>query len=92
MQNNQNINNLLQERAKTHGDFKAQSKLTQLIKELFRQSQNWSMINSEQRESLDMSAGKIARILCGNPNEPDHWQDIAGYSMLVANSLQKTAP
>jgi hypothetical protein len=41
-----------------------------------------------QRESLDMIAHKIARILNGNPNVHDHWHDIAGYATLVANDLK----
>jgi hypothetical protein len=30
---------------------------------------------------------KMSRILCGNPNEPDHWRDIAGYATLIENIL-----
>jgi hypothetical protein len=36
-----------------------------------------------QREALDMILHKIARIVNGNPNETDHWHDIAGYATLV---------
>jgi hypothetical protein len=41
------------------------------------------------RESLDMISNKIARIVNGNPSEPDHWIDIAGYATLIANRLIK---
>jgi hypothetical protein len=31
---------------------------------------------------------KLARVIAGNPNEPDHWRDIAGYAELVVRSLE----
>ena len=34
-----------------------------------------------------MIACKIARILSGDPNWRDHWDDIAGYATLVAERL-----
>jgi hypothetical protein len=40
-----------------------------------------------QRESLEMNQHKVARILAGNPDEPDHWFDIAGYATLVHQRL-----
>ena len=39
------------------------------------------------REALEMTAHKTARILTGEPSEPDHWLDKAGYYTLVANCL-----
>lgn len=35
-----------------------------------------------------MIAVKIARILVGDCNHPDHWHDIAGYATLVADRLE----
>ncbi|WP_257617167.1 hypothetical protein [Campylobacter pinnipediorum] len=35
-----------------------------------------------------MIAHKIARILAGNPNYKDHWDDIAGYATLVSKELE----
>lgn len=39
-------------------------------------------------EALDMICHKIARILAGDPNEPDHWHDIAGYATLVEKEIK----
>ena len=39
-------------------------------------------------EALDMICHKIARIINGDPNHLDSWQDIAGYARLVAERLQ----
>jgi hypothetical protein len=36
---------------------------------------------------LEMIAHKIARILSGDPNHRDHWEDIAGYAELVVREI-----
>jgi hypothetical protein len=41
-----------------------------------------------QVEALEMIAHKIGRILSGDPNHQDHWDDIAGYAKLVSERLQ----
>jgi hypothetical protein len=77
------VNSTLAERGKTHGDFRVQAATTQAIKNAYEQSPNWPHMSDVQREALDMIAGKIGRILCGNPDEPDHYHDIAGYATLA---------
>ena len=85
---------LLNERGKTHGDFTLHAAVTQAIKNLYNapfqvgtdcHSTNWNRLNTVQREALEMIAHKIGRILAGNPNFKDHWDDIAGYAKLVAD-------
>jgi hypothetical protein len=85
------IDQVLSEREKTHGDFSEVAKFAQEFKTAFIASENYRLktVSSLQRESLDMIASKLARILCGNPDEPDHWLDIAGYALLVANNLKE---
>ena len=75
-------NDLIQERKSTHGDWLVQSELAFELRERMRASVNWPSLFPHQREALDMLATKISRILTGNPTEPDHWDDIAGYAML----------
>lgn len=43
-----------------------------------------------KKEALAMIATKIARIVNGNSDDPDHWRDIAGYAELVVHHLEKT--
>ena len=74
---------LLDERAKTHGDYLITSKITQRIKNMIRNSPSYPDMTLEQRESLDMIAMKMARIMSGDPSEPDHFRDIAGYALLA---------
>jgi len=51
-------------------------------------SSKWSYLSPTQREALDMTAHKIGRILAGDPDHKDHWDDIAGYTTLVAKELK----
>ena len=77
---------ILDEREKTHGDYARLSRLSQKLKRLIRIEP--SELTHQQSESLDMICVKIARIVCGNQNEPDHWRDIMGYAELIYKNLQ----
>ncbi len=81
------IETTLEERSKTHGDFSEQSAMSQRLKELLRDGDNWHKLSCEQKESLDMIQHKIARILSGNPNHIDSWHDISGYATLIVKKL-----
>lgn len=83
-----NIKNLLAERAKTHGDFSDHARITQQLKDTMRVGLGWGRLNYMQRESLEMTAHKIGRILAGDPDHLDHWRDIEGYNRLVADWLE----
>lgn len=73
---------LTAERGKTHGDWFHQAELANRIKGIMRDGDKWSELPPFRKESLDMIATKISRILTGNHNEPDHWDDISGYAFL----------
>jgi Domain of unknown function (DUF6378) len=75
---------LLVEREKSHGDFITTAKISQNLKSTIHYHN--SSVSSAQKEALEMIATKIARILCGDPFEKDHWNDIAGYAHLGAES------
>lgn len=77
------LNEVLNQRAGTHGSFKVNAEISQNLKSIFRTSPNWPTLRPYQREALDHTAGKIARALSGNANEPDHWLDMAGYASLA---------
>ena len=83
------VNATLNSRASTHGDFKDNGLIMQALKNNMRfEGANWETLAPHMREALDMIQHKIGRILSGNPNEPDHWHDIAGYATLVENILR----
>jgi len=73
--------NLLQVRGNTHGDFDKNAEVTQHLKQYLRMMQVLPL-NVMQQEALDNICQKIGRIVVGNPNHDDHWDDIAGYAKL----------
>lgn len=84
-----NVDALLAERGKTHGDYAVHARVTQTLKSIVDEFED--PMSNEQREALDMILHKIGRICAGNPNHIDHWDDIAGYATLVATSLRRAA-
>lgn len=76
------IEDILAERQKTHGPFAKTAYLSQFQRTFLREQHTWEELSYEQQEALDMIVHKIARILSGNPDEIDHWNDIAGYATL----------
>ena len=80
------MSDLLDEREKTHGDYYATAAYAQHLKEVMRRGKNWPLLDDAQRETLEMVASKIGRILSGNPHEVDHYRDCAGYFQLIVNA------
>lgn len=78
-------NDLLNEREKTHGRFEEVAYTARTI----RYAMTRDGMSAVQEEALGMIASKLARIACGNPQEIDHWRDIAGYAELVVRDLRR---
>ena len=83
---------ILNERQKTHGSFHTNAMFSRALKDTMRDAPNWPSLSPVQKEALDVIQAKIARILSGNPNEPDHWADIAGYAELAKQDLEILKP
>jgi hypothetical protein len=81
------VDDILAERSKTHGSFAANALVAQRIKEVFHGSPSWAKMTDEMRESLDLIALKLSRILTADPAYKDNWVDVGGYAQLVARSL-----
>ncbi len=81
------VQQTLELRQSTHGDFADHARTTQLLKTVMHNQPGWSSLNAMQRESLDMIVHKIGRVLSGNPNHADHWHDIQGYAKLIEDRL-----
>lgn len=82
-----NTDDIIAERGKTHGDYREHARITQELKNIMRACAGWDALSLCQRETLEMNAHKVGRILAGNPNHEDHWADIAGYSRLIEQQL-----
>lgn len=81
------MSDILDEREKTHGDYYRVAMMAQELKDVMRRGKNWKTLDDTQRETLEMIASKIGRIMSGNPHEADHWRDIAGYAALIERWL-----
>lgn len=79
---------ILVERGKTHGDFSDNARVAQDLKRIVHSQVGWDKLTDVQREALHMILHKIGRIIAGNPNVNDHWDDIAGYAKLVSERIK----
>lgn len=78
---------LLAERRKTHGDYREHAEVTQEVLTIWKAHRNWDKLTYSQKETLHMIAHKVGRIVTGDPNVKDHWDDIAGYATLISQQL-----
>ena len=82
------IEALLEERSKTHGPYSVFADFVQTLKDLCDAYAPYKgVLSNQQQEALDMILHKIGRIVTGNPNVKDHWDDIAGYATLGSKSI-----
>lgn len=80
---------ILNERGNRYGRFDRHAEITQRLKSQMQAHKGWFRLTFDQKESLEMIAHKIGRILNGDPDYEDSWADIAGYAKLVSNRLLK---
>lgn len=81
------IDDTLAERGQRYGSFEEHARITQNIKRAMVDSPNWEKLSDDKKESLEMLAHKVGRILNGDPEYHDSWHDIIGYTKLVADTL-----
>jgi hypothetical protein len=84
------ITDILTERGKAYGPFLEHAQITQTLKRAIaaHTQLRGGLLALDQQEALDMICHKIGRIVNGNPNHVDSWDDIAGYARLVADRLR----
>jgi hypothetical protein len=83
------IEETLEERGKRYGKFADNAQVTQGLKLVvanYLRSKK-RMLAADQQEALDMIFHKAGRIVCGDPDYPDNWHDIAGYAKRVEDRL-----
>lgn len=82
---------ILDDRGKRYGKFVDHAKITQQLKWSMADHDGWRKLAPDHKEALEMIAHKIGRILNGDPNYADSWDDIAGYAKLVGDRLRGVA-
>ena len=83
------IEAVLEERGARYGEFRGHAKVCQDLKAVMRDAPSWEKCNNSQKQSLEVIADKIARMLNGDPDYEDNWVDIIGYSQLILNELEE---
>jgi hypothetical protein len=83
------VESLIADRKKTHGEFKDVAAISQATKRLWQSQARWAQLTDIQKEGLEYVAHKIARVLSGNSNFRDHWLDISGYVERVLEEIDK---
>lgn len=78
---------MLAERGSRYGTFADHAAICQALKDVMHATPGWQRLTPDQKEALEMNAHKTARILNGDPNYKDSWDDIIGYTKLVADRL-----
>lgn len=82
------IDQILEERGTRYGNYVGVSLIAQNIKTAMRHSLNWNSLPADAKESLEMVANKLGRILNGDCLYVDSWRDAEGYIKLVADRLE----
>ena len=83
------VSETLEARGRAYGDFGRMARMAQRLKDLMRSdADDWLKLNPCERESLEIIATKVARILCGKHNQQDSWHDIQGYAKLAEDSVE----
>jgi hypothetical protein len=82
------VNKILVEREKNYGNFCINSIVAQSLKDELRSTKNWTFLSYDKKEALDMVMSKISRLLTGDPEHLDSWNDMIGYLTLVTENLK----
>lgn len=84
------VNGILNERAAIYGSFRDNARLAQALKRAMAEQAEdlGKTFADDQWEALEMMASKISRIVTGDPESVDQWDDIAGYATLVADRMR----
>ena len=88
-----NIDDVTSERGKRYGDYVDHATISQSIKQILymglknNKSVDVATLDDDIKETLEMIAHKLGRIVNGDPYYADSYIDIAGYAKLVGDRL-----
>lgn len=80
---------LVAERGVTHGAWSDNAGVAQELKAVIqkaaraRRERGQPDLTPKQKESLEMICHKMGRIMAGDPDFADHWDDIGGYAKIA---------
>lgn len=82
-------NEMLENREENYGSFQTNAHLIQQLKRQTRGMTGWERLSPDKQQSIDMIFTKIGRIITGNSNQQDSWDDIAGYAELISVEIDE---
>jgi hypothetical protein len=81
------VETMLDERGKQYGKFLEHASITQRLKSIIYAHPSSRNLQPHHLEAIDMIMHKVGRIVNGNPDFKDSWDDIAGYATLVSKII-----
>lgn len=88
MKNAPKLDDTLKARGQTYGDFTDNAAVAQEIKDAVRRSPHYNNLRPIHKEAIDVMASKISRIVTGDPEYADNWQDIQGYAKITQDRCE----
>ena len=85
----ESIEDITKARESDYGGLNNVSYVARKLKLLFRELGYETHFSDVQVEGTDMILHKFARLISGNPNNVDSWNDIAGYASKIADYTEK---
>ncbi len=85
---NEGVAGVLKERGSTHGKFRDNGRIAQAIKRAIQSGPKYEELTDTQKEAMSYIAGKMSRIVSGNPDHADNWLDIQGFAGLILGELK----
>ena len=78
---------ILEQRGSKYGPFAKEAAITQKLKKvLYKNCENEKLTNV-QAQALEMICVKMSRIINGDADYLDNWEDIAGYAQLAVRDI-----
>lgn len=81
------IKKLLEERSAKYGEYKDNARVSQELKSALTSGASWHKLSAVQKETCDMIAQKLCRIVNGDATYEDSWIDIIGYIQLTLDDI-----
>ena len=81
----EDLKKTLAERGADYGEFSGFASVCQSLTDIARNSPGYACMDSTQREAVEMTLHKFARLFTGNPDLVDSWRDAAAYTTLGMN-------
>jgi hypothetical protein len=85
-----NVEETLDRRGRHYGEFINIATTAQDLKTVLKYGVNYSLLEPDMAEALDMIASKMSRLVNGDCYHRDSWHDIMGYARLIDMRLEKS--